>query len=152
MCNHTVAMMASVRREVVLPVAPEELWPALTEPDRLAEWFAPEVEIDARPGGGAVFRWEDGTRRAVVEEVDAPHRLSFRWAELDSDGGAAPSRVEFSLEEVEGGTRLRVVETGLSETLAATVAVLGAAGGWGRALRGLGAAVELRLRCRLPVA
>src|SRR5579885_1587309 len=68
MCNHTVAMSTSVRREVVLPVSPEELWPALTEAERLADWFAPDVDIDARPGGGAVFRWEDATRRAVIEE------------------------------------------------------------------------------------
>jgi uncharacterized protein YndB with AHSA1/START domain len=130
MCNHTVAMTTSVRREMVLPVRPEELWPALTEADRLAEWFAPEVDIDARPGGGAVFRWAGGARRAVIEEVEAPHRLSFRWAEMGEDGEAERSRVEFTLEEVEEGTRLRVVETAAAETLPATAAMLGAGDAW----------------------
>jgi uncharacterized protein YndB with AHSA1/START domain len=128
------AMPASVRREVVLPLRPEELWPALTDPDRLAEWLAPEVEIDARPGGGAVFRWEDGARRAVIEEVDAPHRLAFRWAEIGDDGEAAGSRVEFTLDEVAEGTRLRVLETATGESLPATAAVLASAQTWPRLL------------------
>jgi uncharacterized protein YndB with AHSA1/START domain len=130
-------MPASVRREVVLPVPPEELWPALTEPDRLAEWLAPQVDIDARPGGGAVFRWEDGARRAVIEEVDAPHRLAFRWAEIGEDGECGTSRVELTLEEVAEGTRLRVLETGIGDSLLATVAVLAAASTWPKLLDGL---------------
>ena len=40
-----------IEREIVLPVPPEEAWEALTEPERLEEWFANEVELDARPGG-----------------------------------------------------------------------------------------------------
>ncbi len=123
-------MSTSVRREVVLPVSPEELWPALTEAERLADWFAPGVDIDARPGGGAVFRWEGATRRAVIEEVEAPRRLSFRWAEMGDAGAVEPSRVELTLEEVAEGTRLRVVETAAGESLPATAAMLGAGDAW----------------------
>ena len=44
-----------VEREVVFPAAPDEVWEALTEAERLEEWFANDVELDARPGGeGAV--------------------------------------------------------------------------------------------------
>lgn len=125
-------MAASIRREVVLPVRPDELWPALTEAEQLAEWFAPDVIIDARPGGAAVFRWEDGARRAVIEEVDAPRRLAFRWAE--NGDGVEQSRVEFTLDEVAEGTRLRVVETSTSDTLPAVVAMLGSTGAWPRLL------------------
>lgn len=117
--------MTSVTREVVLPAPPEEVWPALIEADRLEEWFAPEVEIDARPGGAAVFRWEDSERHAVIEEVEAPRRLSFRW-----DGDGERSRVEFTLDEVAEGTRLRVVETAMAETLPDAVAVLGRGADW----------------------
>src|ERR671933_1655180 len=41
-----------VTREIVVPAPPEEVWEALTEPERLEEWFANEVELDVRPGGG----------------------------------------------------------------------------------------------------
>jgi uncharacterized protein YndB with AHSA1/START domain len=93
-----------VEREVTFPSPPEEVWEALTEPERLEEWFANDVELDARPGGEGVFRWDDGEeRRATVREVDEPRRLVLDW---DDDGTVA-----IELEEVEGGTRVHVVET-----------------------------------------
>jgi uncharacterized protein YndB with AHSA1/START domain len=62
------------------------------------------VELDARPGGVGVFRWSNGEeRRVVVEDVEPERRLELRW---EDDG-----RVELTLEEVDGGTRLLVRET-----------------------------------------
>ena len=91
-------------REVVFPAPPEEVWEALTEPERLEEWFANEVELEVRPGGAGVFRWDDGEERhAVVREAEPGERLVLDW---DDEG-----EVEFSLEEVEEGTRLTVRET-----------------------------------------
>src|SRR5690242_674653 len=52
-----------VTREVVFPAPPEEVWAALTEPERLEEWFANDVELDPRPGGSGTFRWDDGDER-----------------------------------------------------------------------------------------
>ena len=93
-----------VEREIVVPEAPDEVWEALTEPERLEEWFATEVELDARPGGEGVFRWGDGDeRRAVVREVEEAERLVLDW----DDGGT----VAIELEPVVEGTRVRVVET-----------------------------------------
>jgi uncharacterized protein YndB with AHSA1/START domain len=92
-----------VEREIVVPEPPEEVWEALTEPERLEEWFATEVELDARPGGEGVFRWGDGEeRRAVVREVEEPRRLVLEW----EDGG----EVVVELGETPGGTLVRVVE------------------------------------------
>jgi uncharacterized protein YndB with AHSA1/START domain len=93
-----------VEREIVFPSSPEEVWEALTEPERLEEWFANDVELDAREGGEGVFRWDDGEERhAVVREAEPGVRLVLDW---DDDG-----RVVLELEPVEGGTRLHVVET-----------------------------------------
>jgi uncharacterized protein YndB with AHSA1/START domain len=100
--------MAEVRREIVLPAPPDDVWGALTEADRLEEWFANEVELDVRPGGTGTFRWADGEERhAVVEVAEEGRRLAFDW----SDGDAAPTTVDFTLEEVAEGTLLTVVET-----------------------------------------
>ena len=52
-----------IRREIVLPAPREEVWEALTDPERLEDWFANEVELDLRPGGGATFRWGNGEER-----------------------------------------------------------------------------------------
>ncbi|HEU5214317.1 MAG TPA: SRPBCC domain-containing protein [Gaiellaceae bacterium] len=93
-----------VEREIVVPEAPDEVWEALTEPERLEEWFATEVELDARPGGEGIFRWGDGDeRRAIVREAEEAERLVLDW----DDGGS----VAVELEPVVDGTLIRVVES-----------------------------------------
>jgi uncharacterized protein YndB with AHSA1/START domain len=100
--------MAAIQREVVFEAPLEEVWQALTRPERLREWFANDVELDVRPGGEGVFRWDDGSlRHAVVEDVEEERRLAFRWS--DEDG--SESRVELALDEAADGTRLTVTET-----------------------------------------
>jgi uncharacterized protein YndB with AHSA1/START domain len=93
-----------IMREIDFPVPPDEVWEALTDPDQLEEWFANDVELDPREGGAGVFRWEDGDEKhATVVVSEPPERLVLDW---DDDG-----EVEFTLEETEDGTRLRVRET-----------------------------------------
>ena len=93
-----------ILREVVFPAPPDEVWEALTEPERLEEWFANDVELDVRPGGAGVFRWDDGEERhAVVREAEPGERLVLDW---DDDG-----EVEFTLADEDEGTRLVVTET-----------------------------------------
>jgi len=110
------ASMDAVEREVVLPAPPEEVWPAVSESDQISAWFGADAELDLRPGGRGVFRWRDGTERSVlVEEVEPPHRLSFRWLPFQRTGAneivTLPStRVDITLEEVPEGTRVRVLE------------------------------------------
>jgi uncharacterized protein YndB with AHSA1/START domain len=80
------------------------VWEALTEPERLEEWFANEAELDARPGGEGIFRWGDGDeRRAVVREAEEAERLVLDW----DDGGS----VAIELEPIVEGTRVHVVES-----------------------------------------
>ena len=99
-----------VTREVVLAEPLEEVWTALTDPDRLAEWFANDVELVLEPGGAGVFRWGDGAvRRATVEEVDVGRRFAFRWH--DEEAPEEESVVAFDLEEVSDGTRVTVTES-----------------------------------------
>ena len=100
-----------VEREIVFPASPAEVWEALTEPERLEEWFATEVELDPREGGEGVFRWADGDeRRAVVREVEEAQRLVLDW----DDGGS----VVVELQPTESGTLVRVVESSPQFSLA----------------------------------
>lgn len=110
-------MADDVTREVLLPADPEDVWAALTDPDRLAEWLADEVELDLEPGGEATFRWEDGeVRTGFVEAIEPPALLALWWRAE----GEELSRVELTLEAVSGGTLLRVVELRPVLTLDAT--------------------------------
>jgi uncharacterized protein YndB with AHSA1/START domain len=100
-----------IEREIVLPSPREEVWEALTEPERLEDWFANDVDLDLRPGGGARFRWSNGEERhAVVTEVEPERRLVFEW----EDEG----EVTFTLEDDPDGTRLTVVESSPAWTTA----------------------------------
>ena len=93
-----------IRREIVLPADRDEVWDALTDAERLEDWFANDVELDLQPGGDVSFRWSNGEERhAVVTEVDPERRLAFDW----EDEG----RVEFTLADDADGTRLVVVES-----------------------------------------
>lgn len=93
-----------IRKEIVLPATRDDVWGALTDEDRLEEWFANDVELDLRPGGGASFRWSNGEERhATVTEVEPERRLAFDW----EDEGT----VEFTLADDVDGTRLVVVES-----------------------------------------
>jgi uncharacterized protein YndB with AHSA1/START domain len=105
-----------IRREIVLPNPREEVWEALTEPERLEDWFANDVDLDLRPGGGASFRWSNGEERtATVTEVEPGRRLAFEWDDCGPDGGG---EVEFTLDDDDDGTRLTVVETAPAWTTA----------------------------------
>ncbi|MEA2480150.1 MAG: hypothetical protein QOJ07_2072 [Thermoleophilaceae bacterium] len=137
-----------IEREVVLPVAPEEAWDALVRPEELVAWLADEVECEGPldEGSEALLRWHDGdVRHAVVEDADEPRRLAFRWS---GDGDDEETLVELTLEEVPGGTRLRVVESGFralsveARTLRSQPAV-----GWGPRLAACSAHASALARC-----
>jgi uncharacterized protein YndB with AHSA1/START domain len=106
-----------IERVVVLSTPRQRVWKALTDPREVSAWFGTETEIDLRPGGRAVFGWaEEGRFEVVVDAVDPPSLFAYRWA-LDRDRPVdeGPStRVEFSLEEIPEGTRLRLVESGFA--------------------------------------
>src|SRR5687767_5176845 len=100
--------LSTVRREIVLPVERERAWELLTEPGELREWLADDVELEAEEGAPLRVAWAGGeAREGVVEEVEDRRRLRFRW---DDDATGVPSRVEWTLDDAPGGTRVVVEE------------------------------------------
>lgn len=94
-----------ISREITFDAPAEEVWAALTESERLEDWFATEAELDPVEGGRASFRWGNGEERSATVEVCEPERcLELLW---DDDGG----RVVLELEEADARTTLRVRET-----------------------------------------
>jgi uncharacterized protein YndB with AHSA1/START domain len=108
--------MPTVRREVVLPVEPDRAWELITDPGELEGWLADEVELEPEEGGEVHVRFEDGEERwGTVEAAEPERRLAFRWGD---------SRVEWTLQPAEGGTRLVVVEQSLSPVVGPRMAAL----------------------------
>jgi uncharacterized protein YndB with AHSA1/START domain len=105
-----------ITRSIALRVPPGEVWGALTDPDRLSEWFGVRAEIDPRPGGAVHFNGPEGAvRRGLVETADPPRRLVFRWRILRGSPAelvaGRVSTVEFLLEPDGEVTNLVVTES-----------------------------------------
>ena len=129
-------MHKAVERELVVPETPEEVWHSLAEPT----WLGKDASIELEPAGEV----RAGERSGFVEEADEPHRLVFWWSAPDDEES---SRVELDLDEVEGGTRVRVTESRPLEILtlrARDLAVeLDVAGGTGPVAYAGGAALVM---------
>jgi uncharacterized protein YndB with AHSA1/START domain len=122
-----------IEKEVTLRASPRRVWKALTDYQEFGLWFGIRFEGPFRPG--ATLR---GVITATTADVDVakamepmvgisytvtvermePERLfSFRWHPHSLDqtvdySGEPTTLVAFELEEVDGGTRLRVTESG----------------------------------------
>jgi uncharacterized protein YndB with AHSA1/START domain len=128
---------ALVHVEDVYPTSVEDLWAAITQPERLARWIA-EVSGDLVVGGAFAVRftssWE-GTGR--VDVCEAPHRLVVTTTE--EDGGSTELEARISPEG--DGARLVVEDRGLPVDEAPDHAA-----GWQVHLEDLGAALGGRTR------
>jgi uncharacterized protein YndB with AHSA1/START domain len=108
----------SIEKDIWIAAPVERVWSLVTEAEHLGTWFGDAgAEVDLRPGGALVLRWaKHGNAHGVVEEVEPPTRLLWRWArkpeELPRAGNSTV--VEFTLEPERDGTRFRVVETGFA--------------------------------------
>lgn len=79
-------------------VPPAEVWAALTEPESIARWLAPPVEIDLAPGGA----YELHGLPARVRSIEPERVLELDWEPAGED----PSVVRFELTAQEDGTQL----------------------------------------------
>jgi uncharacterized protein YndB with AHSA1/START domain len=96
-------MSVRVERELLIAASLDEVWEVVTS----ANWLADEVELRLEPGGEASFRTGTQLKTGWVEEVLAPERLAFWWAEDEEPA----TRVELTLTAIPDGTWVRVVES-----------------------------------------
>jgi uncharacterized protein YndB with AHSA1/START domain len=95
----------SLRFERIYDTGREDLWSAITEPGRLARWFA-QVRGDLHEGGGyeVVFDEDDASQRAwgTIVECEPPGHLVVSW--IFGDGEMSTLLVDL----VEDGRRTRL--------------------------------------------
>jgi uncharacterized protein YndB with AHSA1/START domain len=106
-----------IERTIEVAHPPAKVWAALTTAEGLGAWFGDEATIDLRPGGVAQLRWSEGfTVNMRVERVEEPTVFAYTW-QIHGLPEDDPRRtyVEFTLEPVDAGTRLKVVETGFAQ-------------------------------------
>jgi uncharacterized protein YndB with AHSA1/START domain len=106
-----------IERSIELAHSPAKVWAALTTAQGLSAWFGDQASIDPRPGGPARMTFSSGVSVEMrVERIEEPTLFGFTWR-LPNLPEADPRRtyVEFTLEAVGAGTRLRVVESGFAQ-------------------------------------
>lgn len=98
----------AVRLERDLPDPPEVVWSALTERERLRDWFPCDVIVEGgewRVGAAISFPFPpeviDMTLTGEVLTVNEPHELAFTWGE---------ETLRYELSRHEGGTRLVLID------------------------------------------
>jgi uncharacterized protein YndB with AHSA1/START domain len=131
-----------IRVERLLPASIEEVFDALTDATRMADWFSPvgrgEVQADAVVGGRLRVVMIDGGVRLEHDgeflEVRPPTRLSFTWRSRFT--GDRPTVVTVDLSDENGKTRLVLRHDRLPPGERASHA-----GGWGAILDRLSAVV-----------
>lgn len=114
--------MIEVRAQRRIPATPDELWPLVSDPARLPEWFAfaERVEVLEGPDGAGQRRRQHGRwgkRRSEVDQVitrwEPGRALAWRHEAERLDGKPAPrfaASTDFTIELVPetGGTSVRL--------------------------------------------
>ena len=122
----------TVRFDRFMMVPVEKVWAALTEPARLADWFA-QAKIDLRLGGEVEFRWDSHgvVETGFIVALKPPNLLA--WAIPGPDGRHSVVRWDLKQEDPKMmGTRLV-----LTNTFLPTEHLLSVSTGWHTCLHDL---------------
>ncbi|WP_046658206.1 SRPBCC family protein [Lysobacter capsici] len=119
-----------IERQILLKAPRAKVWHALTDAESFGQWFGVKFQgqrfVPGEVTQGAITYpgFEHLLMRVVVRELQPQRLFSFNWHPYAVDptvdySTEEPTLVEFTLEEVEGGTLLRTVESGFDKVPAA---------------------------------
>jgi uncharacterized protein YndB with AHSA1/START domain len=116
-----------LRMERWLAHPPEKVWRAVTEPDRLADWFPGKITPELRVGGAVEFEFGGS---GSVTDLDPPHLIAYTWGE---------DHLRWELRAEGAGTRLVLTHTFDDHAGAASFGA-----GWHTCIVALGLALDGR--------
>ncbi len=119
-----VKLQDTIERELVLRAPIERVYASIADPAEIVKWFPDGVEGKFDPGERPIFDFGTYGRFAVYIVAAEPHRhFAYRWipgGKYVPDGflgdvlSEPNTLVEFFLDEVPDGTRLRLRESGFA--------------------------------------
>jgi uncharacterized protein YndB with AHSA1/START domain len=118
-------MRDRVERDIVIRAPRARVFAALTDASLYPTWGPERVEGDLAPGEKPILDFGPaggGKVRVHVVTVEPPRYFAFRWAQGETDPArllldplAGPNTlVEFFVDDVDGASRVRVVESGVA--------------------------------------
>jgi uncharacterized protein YndB with AHSA1/START domain len=96
-----------IRRAYDAPI--DDVWDALTNPDRISRWFLP-ITGDFRTGGRFQLQ---GNAGGEIISCDRPHRLKLTWAYGEPSSPSDVSELEVRLAPEGEGTSLELEHTAI---------------------------------------
>lgn len=111
-----------IEREIFIEAAPAVVFEVVSSPEHLRHWWPDDADFEPVAGSSGRITFGDPDRGGAVAgfavvEARAPRLFSFRWTH-PVDQAAVPGNsllVTFELIPSDGGTRLRMTETGFRE-------------------------------------
>lgn len=100
--------------EFELKHPPAKVWRALTEPELLAEWLLPTLDLKLERGAPFKLKTQpypgwDGIVNCEFVEIEPLRKLSYRWVVGDME---IDTVVTFTLSPTPSGTLVSLVQTG----------------------------------------
>ena len=118
-------MSDRIEKSVEMKAPVSRVWRALTDYKEFGEWFRVKLENPFVPGQltrGDITHpgYEHLKFEVAVQKMEPERFFSFTWHPFAIDpkqdySKETPTLVEFTLEPIAGGTRLRVVESGFDK-------------------------------------
>ena len=118
-------MTDRIEKTMELKAPVSRVWKALVDHEEFGAWFRVKLDAPLVPGrvssghktspGLEHLKWE-----AMVQQIEPERLFSFTWHPFNTEPGTDYSErtsnlVEFTLEKIPTGTRLRVVESGFDK-------------------------------------
>ncbi|HEY0867227.1 MAG TPA: SRPBCC family protein [Fimbriimonas sp.] len=115
-------MRDTIEREIIIRAPVERVYNAIAEPEQIVRWFPDAIEGRLKPGERPTLDFgEYGKSSIYVEAAEPHHYFAYRWRpgsdSLDTGGDVLQqpnTLVEFRLEPVAEGTRLKLTESGFA--------------------------------------
>lgn len=119
-------MTDRIEKQIILKAPRSRVWRAISDRSEFGSWFRVAFPPGTFTAGETVTGkitypgYEHMTMDIDLVDVEPEHRLSYRWhpysGEENPDYSSEPKTlVTFTLEDVEGGTKLTVVESGFDQ-------------------------------------
>lgn len=118
-------MSDRIEKSIELKAPVSRVWRALTDHNEFGEWFRVRLENPFVPGqvtAGQITHpgFEHVRFHVRVQTIEPERYFAFNWHPFAIDpkqdySQEEPTLVEFTLENIPGGTRLRVVESGFDK-------------------------------------
>ena len=120
----------TIRKSIYIKATPDQVWPWLTDPDKLGIWFHKPKEPMTQGATLEMFGTTSGDLMiwGKVQVMRPPEYLEYTFTIKPM--GDAVSLVKWALEPVDGGTRLSLEHSGLPAGAEAFGLVLALDKGW----------------------